>query len=273
MKHICVTPAGRRRYLEILHKHIAHQQHKGYVDEWHLWVNTKEQEDLDFCNKLAEEYPEWIKAIHLPDNDQTGTSWNIHRFFKYSVDPDTVYTRLDDDVVWLQEDYFKRIYEYRVAHPEFFLVYGNIVNNALIAHLQQKRGVIDKSKGVCAYDVFDPVGWQCPKFAEAIQRWFLKDLQEGKLSKWHMDPVVLKRYERMSINGISWLGSEFAAFEGCVGLDEESWLASEKPKALKKPNAMCGDAMCIHFSFFTQRAHLDTTDLMDIYRTLAPALP
>lgn len=39
MKRIIVTPAGRKRYMEILSSHLDKQ--RSDFDEWHIWQNTE----------------------------------------------------------------------------------------------------------------------------------------------------------------------------------------------------------------------------------------
>jgi len=266
MRHIVVTPAGRRRYLEILVKHLVAQ--KQDFDEWHLWVNTNDVEDIAYCHWLAEQHPSWIKCVSStmpPDGNQS-----IHQFFAYCIDPNTVYTRLDDDIVWLEPGFLRKMYNFRLSHPQYFLVYGTIVNNALTSYIYQQRGLIDHSHGSCNYEVMDNVGWKSAEFAEHVHRTFIKDLNEGKTEMWYVQPQVLHDYERMSINAISWLGSEFAKFQGLVGIDEEQWISVDKPKSIGTRNIVCGDALVVHFSFYPQREHLDKTDILTQYMQLAP---
>jgi hypothetical protein len=41
-----------------------------------------------------------------------------------------MYIRLDDDVVWLEENFFKDMIEFRINNPEPLFIYPNIINNA-----------------------------------------------------------------------------------------------------------------------------------------------
>ena len=69
---------------------------------------------------------------------------------------------------------------------------------------------------------------------------------------------VFEDYERVSINCISWLGSDFASFGGEVGKDEELWLSCVKPAETARPNVMYGGFAVVHFAFQTQRARLES---------------
>jgi hypothetical protein len=50
MKRVIVTPAGRRRYMSLLAGHLLKQ--RSSYDEWHIWLNTTDKEDIEFFKKL-----------------------------------------------------------------------------------------------------------------------------------------------------------------------------------------------------------------------------
>ena len=84
---VVVTPAGRRRYMELLVKHIIKQ--KDFIDEYRIWVNTKNSNDIDYFRQLEQEYSGFITLDFSADCDpkKGEGGWAIHRFFKnhYSV--------------------------------------------------------------------------------------------------------------------------------------------------------------------------------------------
>ena len=265
MNKVIVTPAGRKRYLEILFKHLKKQ--KTDFDEWQLWMNTTNQEDIDYCKDLAAKY-EWITAIPL-DIPHNG-SGSIFTFFKYAMDENSVYLRFDDDVVWLEKDFIKKIFDFRISNVDPFLVYGNIVNNAVIDHIHQRLGAWPAdNKEFIGYSCMDRFGWEDSNIAEKKHRNLLPKIKNKNLSKFKFSSWQLHYYERVSINVISWLGNEFAKFNGQVGEDEEQWLSVEKPQQLGRPNVIFGESLCAHFSFYTQRNHLDKTNILEQYNNLA----
>lgn len=71
-----------------------------------------------------------------------------------------------------------------------------------------------------------------------------------------MNNWILHHYERVSINGISWLGEEFKKFNGIVESEEED-ISCKKPLSLKKKNIIYGNFVCCHYAFYTQRELLD----------------
>ncbi len=269
-RRIVTSPAGRRRYLGLLAAHLAAQ--KGDFDEWHLWCNTGDSQDVRFMDDLAARH-DWIKVVHAEGLDPARGSANIHRFFQGCAEPGTAYLRLDDDVVWLEPGFVGKMFAFREQNPQYFLVYANIVNNAVIAHLHDRAGRVSSASGRAAYTCMCPVGWKSPEYALDLHTAFLRSLRAGATDDWHssFDRWELHGFERVSINAIAWLGEEFAAFGGVVGEDEEQWLAVDKPRQLNKMNCIFGGALCAHFAFFTQRDLLDRSGLLDRYAAAAPS--
>lgn len=265
MRKIVVTPAGRQRYLEVLYLNMLRELRT--FDEWHLWINTNIESDIQYCKKLASEN-DWIKTIEI-ENIQSVDNLNIHKFFKYAQDPQAIYIRLDDDIVYLEPDFFEKLFRFRQENPDPFLIYGNIINNAIISHIHQKNNRFQFNQQA-GYHCTDRIGWDNAHYAEAIHRSFIHDTRTGQLDKWHrsFETWVCSQYERVSINCISWLGSTFNAFNGDVGRDEEEWLSTQKPREISKPNVIYSGAIAAHFSFYTQRPHLDSTNLLEEYKSI-----
>lgn len=252
---VVVTPAGRKKYLELLVPQIVAL--RPIVDEYRLWVNTPKQTDIEYMESLEDDF---IKLERLQNEDVDGTN-SIRFFFRNCCDPDTIYVRFDDDIISIDRANFNKLIEFRIKNPEYFLVYGNILNNCIVTHLQQRLGNIPAIKGRLAeYDYKGDFGWRNAEFAEELHRYILEHSFEKFRfpGKW-----ILNEYEHMSINCISWLGE---GFDGIVECDEEKCLSVEKPNRLKRPNCIFGEFVCIHFAFHTQREHLDQTDILSRYR-------
>lgn len=269
-KIVVVTPAGRKQYLEILIPFVLRD--RGIIDEYQLWLNTTNEDDVKYIRSLEDSFPGFIKIIE-PDplipivDNQKG--YSIYQFFKGCIQPGTVYIRLDDDIIYIDKGSIEALARFRINNPQYFLVYGNIVNNAICSHLHQRYGLIDYYHGTVAYWFLDDVGWKKPEFAEYCHRWFFHHYQEGKQSRYKIfERWELNIFERVSINVISWLGEEFASFDGVVGVDEESWLSQEKPLSLTKMNCIFGNCLFVHYAFYSQREYLDTTNALNLYKKI-----
>jgi hypothetical protein len=269
-KLVVVIPAGRKRYMEVLFPHILKQRKS--IDELRFWVNTKNEEDIAYMKDVKIKYPDFVTLeFHESNNGHIGDTQGIHSFFKHTTNSDTIYIRLDDDIVWLDDNFFEKLYNFRENNPQYFLVYGNIINNAICDHLHQKNNIYE-SDPIYGFNCLDSNGWANPILAEKKHRIFLENIKNCNIQQYIFSPVVLKEYERCSINCISWFGSDFAKFNGEVGYDEEHWLAHYKPASIAVPNCIFGEAICSHFSFFTQRNHMDNTDLLNKYKKISETL-
>lgn len=267
MSRIIVTPAGRERYMKILVKHLISQ--KDYFDTWQIWANTKNMSDLYYFQTLADKYS-WIDVKKIENDPSIGSITTICLFFKFACEPDNVYLRLDDDIVYLSPNFIKEMFEERIRLKDPFLLYANIINNANISYLHIQNGLV-KYPFPALYRCMDPIGWGDPFFAETLHETFIKDVESGKLAVWKTtfkNNRVLHNFERVSINCVAWLGSDFAEFNGNVDQEEEEWLACVKPRQLNRPNQIYGNAICAHFAFGTQREYLDTTNLLQRYEML-----
>jgi hypothetical protein len=267
-KLVVVVPAGRRRYMEVLLPYILKQ--RNFIDEYRLWINTNNKEDIEYIKGLSKKYSGFITTEDLPKEEKrVGDNLAIHNFFRNTVDPNTVYIRVDDDVVWVEENYFKKLYEFRIKNPDYWLVHGNVVNNAVCDHLHQKNGIYPPEP-VYKFDCIDKNGLMNPQLAEQKHLTFLDNLKKKNLSKYILPKsVVLEKYERVSINSISWFGSAFAKFGGKVGVDEEKWLSVDNPKQTGIKNIICNDALCVHFAFGPQRGYVDSTGVLESYKQLS----
>lgn len=273
-KLVVVTPAGRRRYMEIALPYILRE--RGFIDEYRIWINTTNQEDLDYFNQIQAQYPDFITLETCPNPNETRIGvggWAIHNFFVNTIDENTVYIRVDDDIVWFDEDYFKKMYYFRISYPDFFFVSGNIINNSLCDHMHQRQGVYPPQP-VFGYTCLDEHGWANPSTAVYKHNTFLENVTNNDISKYRFCGAwTLDKYERISINSLCWFGKDFKAFGGVVADDEEPWLSSIKPAEVQRVGCVNGQALCVHFAFYTQRPHIEsTTALLSEYKKLSDVI-
>lgn len=267
MKKVIVTPAGRKKYLEILSKYLV--AYKDEFDRWDIWVNTTEYDDIDYIINLGNQY-DFIRVIPnpIPPSEHFHKGTTIHPFFKYCIKEDECYLRLDDDIVFIKKGSLETLFQRRLELDEPFLLFGNIFNNAIITHLHQRFGLLPTKYGIVGYYCTDEIGWGNPYFAAKMHKIFLQDTTiDLSFPNW-----ILNMYEQCSINVISWTGKEFAKFNGIVESDEEQFLTMRKPAQLRRPNMIIGDTLFVHWAFFTQRPFLDSTEILQRYKEIADAL-
>lgn len=258
-----VTPAGRKRYLELLFKYLKKQ--KNDFDIWTLWINTNNQEDINFCKNLEKEN-DWIKTIDA-QIDPMG-SLSVHSFYKHACDPEKIYIKIDDDIVWMERDFIKKLVNFRLNHKDNLLVGANIINNAITDHIHQRQGALNGIKEHIGYNAFDDNGWKNPNVAYEKHLNLIRSITTNDLEKFKFKKVILNVFERYSINCVSWFGKDFAVFGGNVGHDDEDWLTTKYTKESNKFNIICGEALCSHFAFYTQRDFLDHLNLIYLYENI-----
>jgi hypothetical protein len=261
---VCVTPAGRRRYMRVLVPYILRSP---LVDEYQIWANTTDLADLAFIHRLAALDPR-VRVIDPPETSVDGNK-SIGQFFRFCIDPGSIYIRFDDDIVWMNEDFFEVLLDFRIANPDYFIVSPLIINNAICSYALQARNQLNSVFGSLTPYAFDATGWKSPHFAHHLHNLLLHHVAVGDL-----EPLMFDRQEmglgRYSINCISWLGEEFARFGGRVPpeAEEEEWISAWRPAASGRTNCIFGGAVASHFAFFPQRAYLDATNLLARYADL-----
>lgn len=263
---MAVVPAGRARFLEILLPYLNANRH--ILDVCHLWRNTEDPDDIEYIYAAAAGEDAFIQVIS-PTIPVDGI-WSIHHFFRYCCDPGTVYIRFDDDVCWIAPDALEALVRFRLENPDYFLVYANTINNSICSYIHQRLGCFGTAAGVCEYDVLGAVSHASPELAELAHKSFLNRLEGGCVDAYHFPRWIACGFERISINCICWLGSDFAEFHGEVGDYEEVWLSEERSGAEGRPTVICGEALVSHFAYHTQRAWLEgNTNLLERYRILS----
>lgn len=254
---VCVTPAGRRRYMRLLVPQILSED---IVDEYQIWMNTEDRYDLLFLNELAQ-IPK-VKLVPQPRGVVDG-AFTICEFFAGCIERDTIYIRLDDDIVWIEPGSIRTLAEARIRDTDSFLVSAAVINNAVFTNIFQVLGLYDDRQYVHAH-AFDDVGWKSGAFAESLHRHALHLIDRGQLSTMQFEARTLAQV-RFSINCISWRGDMFAAFSGQVDREEEEFLSVVKPCRMGAVNRVEGRAIVSHFAFYSQRDYLDLTDILERY--------
>ena len=248
MNIIVVTPAGRERYLKILYKNLIKQ--KGDFNKWHLWLNTKNDSDINYINNL-EKNNDWIEVIKkdIP-LDKLGTNRGIRYFFNCAIDKNTIYIRLDDDIVYLEDKFIEKLSNFREKNREFPLVFANIINNNVINHYHSNNNIFnfnEKIENNCSGNLH-----KSQILPLKIHTQFLNDIKNNDTKKYYLNDIILNDFRRVSINAISWIGGDFNNFLQ-ISEEEEQWLSVTYPFSTKRPNIILGNVLCSHAAFFTQR--------------------
>ncbi|MCX7641897.1 MAG: hypothetical protein N2Z20_04605 [Elusimicrobiales bacterium] len=250
--------------MKLLTPYLVKNMERGFVDEWQIWVNTNNVLDLAFFELLEKNF-EKIKLIQQPRGVINGNA-SINDFYKFCCDEDSIYIKFDDDIVWLEPDFFVKFLDFRITNKDFFLVFPLTINNAVCSHILQQLKKIKNSNYIRA-NALDDIGWKDPYFAEKLHLWFLEKIRENSFNDLFFDytPIALNRF---SINCFAWFGNEFKKFGGVIEGDDEEALSVHKVMEIKKSNCIYGSAIVSHFAFYTQREYLDNTKVLYLYEQI-----
>lgn len=266
MKLVCVTPAGRRRYMRLLVPYVLSFSD---LDRYDIWVNTPDPGDLAFLEEVAQ----IDRRIHLVKVPGEPGAALIRRFWPHAADPDTVYIRLDDDVVWLDPGFFETLLACRFARSEDFMIAPLVINNALSSFLLQTFGKI-RTTETLGPDRFDPYGWVSPTLAVSLHGMLQELIAAGDIARLSCGRVPISG-NCFSINALCWFGRDIAAIGGVIpdGEDEEAAAGCMVPLRAGRINCIETAAVAAHFAFYTQRLAMDASGLLDGYGRIAAKRP
>jgi hypothetical protein len=261
MKVIAVTPAGRRRYLELLAKYILRDE---AVAEWHLWDNCRDPADRTYIQSMAG--PK-VKIVSLPNSN--GDNRSINKFYRTMTDPDAFYVKLDDDICYLPPGFFGRFAAKAAAsktNPIWFSPL--VINNAICTWLLSFHGKIASSHTLSCQAACE-IGWRNAEFAVLLHRAFLSKLDANRVGDLHVADATMTM-GRFSINCLGVFGKDRNALGDAfcpLDVDDEEHISAFLPMLTKRPGQIIGDEIVAHFSYYTQeRAVLDTDILARYYQ-------
>lgn len=278
------TPYGRVRTYSILIKYLERDVRRGLVDEVWAYMNTDptgQEDDIAYAHELAEQY-DWFHLKHrpkginlgwLPKQRYTGLA------YREMTDPDTVYLRLDDDVVYIHDDAIENLVRARIEMPAPIAIFPIIFNNAICSHFLQACGKIPLEWGKVGMYCMNPTGWANGPFAVKLHELLLDHIERGAVEDLYMyqdfpiqNPENGSNGMQFSVSCFASLGSMYAGLDKpgvLVPDEEENWHTVHQPKVIGAPNILRGNAVVSHWSFNPQHAFLSITDLLDRYRDLA----
>jgi len=272
-KVVVWIPYGREQTVSILFNYLY--ANKDIVDEVWLCMNTDPEQESDrkYAEQLARDNPNFVKLKHYKGKRLEPKQLNTGKFYTQMIDPNTIYIRMDDDMVYIHDDYFKNMLNYRIDNPQHFITFGQIWNNSIISYLQQQvyKNISEDFGVVKQAFAMDPIAWMSPTFAEHIHNLLIERIENKTVDKLFFDEYVLQEPKRFSVGNFAHFGKEFAKFGGDLkGAEEEQWLTEVHTKETGVRNSVCGNALIAHWAFFAQRPHLENnTDLLDKYRSIS----
>jgi hypothetical protein len=283
------TPFGRLRTVSVLVEYLRREHERGIVDEYWMFLNTDpdQVEDLRYAYELEARYT-WVRLLERPDGlpRRTPKQRNTTYAYRYMTDRDTVYIRLDDDIIYLHEDAIARLAKAKLEMRPTLCCHAMMWNNAITSWFLQQAGVIpfEFDTGgrqmvrmeVGAPYCMDAVGWASGDFAVAIHELLLDWVEAGEPERAFLyQDMPLQLGQQFSVSAFASLGEDYANLPrpGVLEPDEEEhWHTVHQPKVIGSPNIIVGNAVVSHYTFAPQRRAVLATNILDRYRALAGKL-
>lgn len=266
---VAVTPAGRRRYLELLKHYILKDTS---IDEWFLWDNCRDPLDREYINQLEVEHSK-IKVIRRDHAD--GSNRSVNGFYASCADESVFYIKVDDDIVYLPEEFGASLYANALNERELFLWWSPLViNNAICSWLLKYHSDIHIPEHVSC-QAGDSFGWKDPAFAEKLHKTFLSAVEANNVRAFQVAHFGVS-LARFSINCLGFFGEDVRRYgqQFCpADVDDEEWLSACLPSITGRPGRVVGNLTVSHFSFFTQERELLCSRILDRYYRLAGLQP
>ncbi|OCT51214.1 hypothetical protein CLCR_08554 [Cladophialophora carrionii] len=129
---------GRKSRVEILRCYLERNlvDHGGWLDEIHWVKNTDNSDDLKYLEEILASSPRY-KTVELEGVGFVGygQAWG-------KLERGSLYVKIDDDVVWFDDDTIPRIVSMKLAHPEYLLVAANMINSPLMGWVHYHMGAL-----------------------------------------------------------------------------------------------------------------------------------
>jgi hypothetical protein len=245
--------------------------HYRVVDHVIVAVNTKVKEDLDYLD-------EFIDNEYFIRKDLTDIGENVWGFCgvfnEVKADSNTLFVKLDDDVIYMHEHAILHLLRFKLTHPYVMLASANVINHSMLAYVHARTGVFLKLFGANSTASNDPLtkfhytyGY---KSANSVQ------LQSGGPAVIQLEILldqiknnrVMETYHTFSVWDFNAIGFESAwsvnmyiynpadvkfDLRECVKVGDEAYFSETWPKRLNRHSVAVGNAIVAHYSYNTQR--------------------
>ncbi|KAI1119551.1 hypothetical protein F5Y14DRAFT_457809 [Nemania sp. NC0429] len=131
---------GRKRTVDFLDCYLQQNLavNGGYLDEVWFMVHTGIEEDLIYLDRLIDQRRPHYKIV-VPGECR---GFNYACMWNPVVEDNTIYVKIDDDIVFIHPDAIPQLVSTRIAEPHPFAVSANLVNSPLTGYKHYDIGAI-----------------------------------------------------------------------------------------------------------------------------------
>lgn len=275
--------AGREQTMKLLMSQLK----SDYIDEIIIAKNTNVLSDLKYLDSLKDNFDK-IKYIELPAEIKRDNHKAWKYLYNFMQDEDSIYFKMDDDIIFIEPDYFEKTLEYKINHPEILCVFPVIVNNPYCCTLLKEHPLMFSNYN--NYDMMNAYFYSGKYGAQLHElflldptnkRWKIKDHVFGKegvyfKNKNHEENVTRKvpwdYAERIGINSICYFGKDFKKLNIAKNITEcysdELYLVYNIFKRTSQKHCVLGNTLISHFAFSGQKGLRERNDILDEYKKL-----
>lgn len=296
---------GRRDRFEVLHRYLQRNLRSsgGVLDRVNFIVFVALAEDLNYLQQVMAENRGVYVMPQVVGN-------RLAKIYSVCNDPDTVYVKIDDDIVYMSDEAIPEMVRERLRN-RCSIVSANVVNHAVLSAVHQDIGAVrsffpvniegdqtlapwvrdddevpmapieKKAQSECVWN-----RWEC---AAWMHESLLSRLDDGTSCAydfgWHDfhahgfggtkgDKPLPLAYSRWSINMIAFTAADVAPANWTdLAEDDEYELSFIVPRRLQKRSCAVGRALVAHFTYSRQDEGLtENTNLLERYKNLSDKL-
>ncbi|KAF1981766.1 hypothetical protein K402DRAFT_398289 [Aulographum hederae CBS 113979] len=128
---------GRRSSVSILDCYLKRNlaENGGLFDQVLFLARTDKKEDLDWLDVLVKTTPSYRRVNVSTIGDQYASAYDV-------CEDGTMYIKIDDDIVFIEDSAIPTIAKLKYEHPEYFTVSANIMNQPSLSWVHQHLGAI-----------------------------------------------------------------------------------------------------------------------------------
>ncbi|KAI0887120.1 uncharacterized protein GGS22DRAFT_104696 [Annulohypoxylon maeteangense] len=140
LKVVAVVFYGRKRNVDILDCYLQQNlvSNGGYLDDVWFMVHTQQAEDIAWLNEFVKKDPLYkFKSLGSCGEEETyGCIW------ENMVESDTLYIKIDDDILYIHHDAIPQLVHTRLAQPHPYAISAQLVNSPVTGLQQYHYGAI-----------------------------------------------------------------------------------------------------------------------------------
>ena len=274
---------GRRKQASILLRYLEPnaKQNGGILDKIVFAVKTNNTEDLVYLETIMNQNKTYFERVTFSNTNQYTEIYS-------TLDDDDLIFKIDDDIVFIADGTFERMYDEYIENQLLFLS-ANVVNHPLLSYVharmravlafyektpdnwvryKNKTEIDDTPATKNTYDAWGT--WlSCDKCAAMTHHSFLYHAERNNFhiydfKVWDFHSSV---YTRWSINFVLMRGKYVNKIKDWFpDMDDDEVAISHKiPEILKKHAYALGSALVVHFSYANQYDYMKNTSILEKY--------